>query len=304
MPILLGELSQGTPACPGLVLGHQVLQCRRPVPGLFEVGDQTAQDFVQRRIAHEIQPGYVSAVGLGLRKGRMAADHRLLHEHHQMPRDGTPWRGHGRYLLRVSGRVLEVDLQHGRIPDHLDIGGEPVHRPIHAQRSDTDQPGAHVGDRFRDPRIVGSIVGVGLAPPPVGQDKGIEKVGDFGLGPVLERRSGDFVDQLHRTQRSIRHRPQRARAGLRLDAVGRNREAARLALRSVQGKIHTVGDPARVVGNRHQRRIADRRPDQSACRVRKAPDRIPRGLRFLVHTKAKHAVPRIVLEFHRPNEDR
>src|SRR5260370_65928 len=65
-----------------------------------------------------------------------------------------------------------------------------------------------------------------------------------------------------------------------------------------------VEHPARIIGLRQQRGIADRGPQQTPERVVEAGDRIPCGLRSFVDAQREPAVPGKILELDRAQKHR
>src|SRR5207302_9654686 len=69
-------------------------------------------------------------------------------------------------------------------------------------------------------------------------------------------------------------------------------------------RAHPVGNPAATVRRREQRRVAERRPDETSGVVPEARDRIPCRRRPRRDTDAEPPVPRKVFQLDGPEEDR
>ena len=106
MAVLFGEGSERAPARLRLLGGHEVLQRLGAIAFPLELRDQSACSLARKLlIANQIQPGDTPPLGLLLRKGGIAADHRLLHQRQQMPGHRAPRRRQRRDLPLVAGGV-------------------------------------------------------------------------------------------------------------------------------------------------------------------------------------------------------
>ncbi len=89
----------------------------------------------------------------------------------------------------------------------------------------------------------------------------------------------------------------------RAQRIDRHPEPAGAMLQLGNLGLYAVGHPACVEWKRNHGRIANGRPYQATHRVGEAAHWIPGGGRALAHAEPRLAVPRVLLELDRPDED-
>ena len=153
-------------------------------------------------------------------------------------------------------------------------------------------------------RLARPVAGTRLRAPAIGEDERIEQVSDRHLGAVLEGRGEHAIGDFRRSDRPLADVLEHAAARLGAERIGRHLDAAGLADRPRHLGLNAVGHPTRIEREWDHRRIANRRPHQPTGGIGESGNRVPSGSRWIAHAKVQLAVPRIVLELDRTDEER